>query len=142
LNFWDASAVVPLLSAEQATPAVRDLYLRDPDLIVWWGTAIECVSAVSRREREGFLTSDAATVALSRLDAIATGWEEVEPGERLRDTARRLLRVHPLCAADALQLAAAVVASEGRPSALGLVCLDERLTDAARREGLPIIEVG
>lgn len=53
-------------------------------------------------------------------------------------TARRLLRVHALRAADALQLAAAIAASEADPASLKLVTLDERLAEAARREGFPV----
>jgi hypothetical protein len=54
------------------------------------------------------------------------------------EMARRLLRVHPLRAADSLQLAAAVLASEGRPSTLEFVCLDDRLGIAAQREGFRV----
>lgn len=53
-------------------------------------------------------------------------------------TARRLLRVHALRAADALQLAAAIAASEADPASLDLVMLDEQLAEAARREGFPV----
>jgi hypothetical protein len=49
--------------------------------------------------------------------------------------ARRVLRVHALRAADALQLAAALLVSEGNPGSLEVVTLDDRLLDAARREG-------
>ena len=59
----------------------------------------------------------------------------MQPVEAARIAARRLLRVHALRAADALQLAAAVVASEGDPRSLEIVTLDDRLMDAARREG-------
>jgi hypothetical protein len=51
------------------------------------------------------------------------------------------LRVHPLRAADALQLAAAFIAAERRPSSLELVTLDDRLAVAARKEGFAVIEV-
>jgi hypothetical protein len=51
------------------------------------------------------------------------------------------LRVHPLRAADALQLAAAYIAAERRPSSLELVILDDRLAAAARREGFVLLEV-
>jgi hypothetical protein len=53
----------------------------------------------------------------------------------------RFLRVHPLRAADALQLAAAFMAAERRPASLQVVTLDERLADAARREGFALVEV-
>ena len=55
----------------------------------------------------------------------------------VRTIARRLLRVHPLRSADALQLAAAVVCAEGECGMLPFVCLDARLIDAARRRGSP-----
>ena len=47
---------------------------------------------------------------------------------------RRVLRVHPLRAADALQLAAALEWSGGAASGM-FITYDERLRDAASREG-------
>jgi predicted nucleic acid-binding protein len=46
---------------------------------------------------------------------------------------------HPLRAADALQLGAALFAADGDPQSLELVTLDRRLADAARREGFPVL---
>jgi predicted nucleic acid-binding protein len=60
----------------------------------------------------------------------------------VRVTARRLLRVHNLRAADSLQLAAALVASEGHPASLEIVSLDDRLIDAAQREGFTVLDLG
>ena len=51
------------------------------------------------------------------------------------------LRVHPLRAADALQLAAAFVAAERRPASLQVVTLDERLADAMRKEGFALVDI-
>lgn len=138
MKFWDSSAVVPLLVEEEVTVPLRDLSLREPGMIAWWGTPVECASAVSRLEREDRLSSRAATEALERLDALARAWHRIEPVEAVLETARRLLRVHPLRAADSLQLAAAVLASEGRPSTLEFVCLDDRLATAAEREGFVV----
>ena len=59
----------------------------------------------------------------------------------MRETATRFLRVHPLRAADALQLAAAFVVAENRPSSLELITLDDRLGDAARKEGFKVLDV-
>lgn len=56
------------------------------------------------------------------------------------ELAHRLLRVHPLRAADALQLAAATIAAERRPPTLTFVTLDDRLRAAADREGFRIVE--
>ncbi len=53
----------------------------------------------------------------------------------------RFLRVHPLRAADALQLAAAFIAAERRPSSLELITLDDRLAAAARKEGFVLVDL-
>lgn len=110
----------------------------DPVMLVWWATEVECVSAIAGLERQGDLPSDATLLALERLDELAEGWSEVQPVQAARLVARRLLRVHRLRAADALQLAAAVVAAEGHPASLEIVTLDGGLTDAARREGFVV----
>jgi uncharacterized protein len=138
VTFWDASAVVPLLVDEPTTKAMTARRAKDPTMIVWWGTPIECVSALCRLERDGALSADDWIVAARRLDALAAGWLEVGPAAAVRDTARRLLRVHPLRAADALQLAAAFEAAEGRPAGTTLLTFDERLRNVALREGFEV----
>ena len=135
MRYWDSSAIIPLTVTEASTDAMRAIVEQDPVMCVWWATELECVSALARLEREGALNETTATVALERLDLLAESWNEVQPVATVRSAARRLLRVHPLRAADALQLAAAVLAAEGQPASLGIVTLDERLAAAARREG-------
>jgi predicted nucleic acid-binding protein len=139
MKFWDASAIVPLLLAEDLREALLVELERDSRMFVWWGTPVECVSAVSRREREGALSLADATTALERLRALSDSWYEVLPSDAIRNTAQRLLRVHPLRAADSLQLAAALVAAEGNPVRLPFVCLDDRLAEAAQREGFGLV---
>jgi predicted nucleic acid-binding protein len=138
VRFWDSSALVPLLVSEAATPAVTIEYERDPDVVAWWATDIECASALARLERDGALDGAAMSDALHRLDLLAAAWQEIQPVPSVRRVAMRLLRVHPLRAADALQLGAAVVASENEPSTMPLVTLDDRLAQAAEREGFPV----
>ena len=101
---------------------------------------MECASALARLERDALLDRKDAALAFDRLKQLADAWHEVEPSEILRENALRFLRVHPLRAADALQLAAAFVAAERRPSSLEVVTLDGRLADAARKEGFELIE--
>lgn len=140
MRFWDASAIVPLLAEEPATTAVQRLYGEQP-AIVWWATPVECASAIARLERDGSLTAAQATDAFARLDALRVSWIEIEAGDEVREVARRMLRVHPLRAADALQLAAAWLGAERRPASLPLVALDDRLRAAAAREGFPLVEI-
>ena len=137
MKFWDSSAVVPLLVPEVISGSVQRLYEDDPVMAAWWATEIECTSAIARRQRLGQLPEDVAAEGFVRLKALREGWHEVEPGEELRESAKRLLRVHDLRTADALQLAAAVYVAEARPSTLEFVSLDDRLLAAARREGFP-----
>ena len=141
MKFWDASAIVPLLVAEPTTRPLQALAGHDPDMLVWWGSKVECGSALSRLERAAALDLKAVSIAFQRLKQLADGWHEVEPGAIVRESAMRFLRVHPLRAADALQLAAAFVAAERRPPSLEIVTLDERLADAARREGFVLVDV-
>ena len=117
---------------------MRSLYRADAGVLAWWGTRIECESAIARLEREGTLRPRSAAAARGRLDRFAATWQEVQPFELLREDALRFLRVHDLRAADALQLAAALAAAEGRPTTLTFVCLDDRLAAAAEREGFPL----
>ena len=109
-------------------------------MLVWWGSQVECASALSRLERGALLDGKAVTLAFDRLKQLADGWHEIEPSEIVRENAIRFLRVHPLRAVDALQLAAAFLAAERRPSSLEIVTLDERLADAARKEGFELVE--
>jgi predicted nucleic acid-binding protein len=138
LRFWDSSAVIPLTVTEASTDGILATAEQDPVMCVWWATEVECVSALARLERDGALTDTGMRGALERLDLLAESWNEVQPVAAVRTAARRLLRVHALRAADALQLAAAVVAAEGQPASLEVVTLDERLAAAARREGFTV----
>ncbi|MEO8076446.1 MAG: hypothetical protein ABI818_08980 [Acidobacteriota bacterium] len=94
-----------------------------------------------RLERNGTLVEPAVTQAFERLKQLTRGWHEVDPGDAVREASVRFLRVHPLRAAAALQLAAAFVAAERRPVSLELVTLDDRLGAAARKEGFALTDV-
>jgi len=139
VRFWDSSAVTPLLTSESSTPTIEDLAREDPAVVVWWTTSVECASALARLRRSGLLTEEGERDALAVLEALAGSWTEVRPGNALRATAMRLLRVHALRAADALQLAAALSWAEGDPRGRPFVCLDERLRTAAGREGFAVL---
>ena len=139
MKFWDSSALVPLLVAEASTSRLQAVAAKDPAMLVWWGTPVECMSALTRLEREEALAPQAMAVAAGRLQELAGAWHEVEPSDVVREAAMRFLRVHTLRAADALQLAAAFAASEGRPPSLEFVTLDDRLAAVARREGFVVL---
>ena len=141
MKFWDASAIVPLLLAERTSAHLRAALADDPLMLVWWTTPVECASALARLEREGVLDGQGVRTGHKRLRQLVANWQEVDPSDEVRQTAARLLRVQPLRTGDALQLAAAFVAANGRPSSLEFVVLDERLATAAHKEGFSIVEI-
>jgi uncharacterized protein len=135
LKYWDSSALVGLVVREAATEALEALLEDDPVVITWWASRVECTSALARLEREGSLTADQAIAAAGVLAQFREGWRDVLPSDVVRESAERMVRTHPLRAADAFQLAAALVASDFRPGTLAFVSRDQRLLAAARREG-------
>jgi len=139
MKFWDASAIVPLLARQPQTAAMQEIIADDSAIAVWWGTFIECASAIARLARDHDLDEPSVTAAFERLEALSVAWTEVEASTAVRATAVRMLRVHPLRAGDALQLASAFVAAGGETVALDLVALDDRLAAAARKEGFRVL---
>ena len=143
MKFWDASALTPLCVDEGRSAEVDRLLREDPGMTVWWGTPVECASAIARRRRAGALSAADQDSAFEVLDRLSGGWFEIQPGQLVRSHAFRLLRVHALRAADALQLAAALVwagsPATGPAPAAEIVTLDGRLGEAARLEGLSVL---
>ena len=139
MRFWDASAVVPLVALESESDGCRRFLAEDRDMVVWLLTPVEVISALTRRLRERTLRPSDFRKAKAQLVLLEQAWSEVVSVERARERARRLLESHPLRAADALQLAAALVLSEERPEELPFVTLDERLGQAAEKEGFTLL---
>lgn len=140
MRYWDTSAVLPLIVDEPTRQRLLALYEEDQQIVTGWATPVEVVSAVARREREGTITADEADAALKAAKRIGAAWHEVVPSDVVRRTAERLLRLHNLRAADSLQLSAALIAANHDPTTLEMVCFDNRLTLAARREGFTVID--
>ncbi len=139
MRYWDSSALVPLLLVETSSATMDAVLGEDRSIATWWGTAIECVSALARRERAGSLDEADRAIATRKLTFLEARWSEVTPTRPLRDSACRLVRVHDLRAADALQLAAAVDLRGRGETTPPFVTLDERLALAAAREGFPVL---
>jgi predicted nucleic acid-binding protein len=138
MRFWDASAILPILFEEASSKAIIALYRADAELTVWYLTDVEIAASIARRSREGLSPEQAERIRI-HWKRLAGRWSPVAAIERVRDRAIRLLQVHGLRAADSLQLASALVASDERPEHLPFVCLDDRLREAARREGFTVL---
>jgi uncharacterized protein len=139
LRFWDSTAILPLLVREPTTDKVEGLLHRDPDLVIWWGTPAECVSALARVRHEGGLSRSSLRRCLEILDHLRARALEVQPVEEVRARAERLLLVHPLRASSALQLAASLIWCRERPRGVKLVSFDALLRGAAVLEGFTVL---
>ncbi len=138
MRFWDSSAIAALLVEEAATRPREAQLHEDAEILVWYGTLAELESAICRRERETSIDPEQAAHARARLSVLTRSWLEVQPTSWVRERAIRLLRVHPLRAADALQLAAALVAFKERTAGNRFLTADPRLAKAASLEGFSV----
>ena len=137
--FWDTSGIVPLCCFQSQTSLAHRtarLYARQ---VTWWATAVEAVSAFNRLRREQALTVTGREQALARLDHLRRRWHEVQPTDVLRDQAERLLAIHTLRAADALQLAAALTWCGHKTRGRCFIGADGELTKAAETEGFTVV---
>ena len=135
MRFWDSSAITPLLVDEADSQRREQQLGEDGVMVVWYATAVEIESALNRRIRDGSLSGENIHFARQRLQQLTDAWVEVEPSNKVRDRALRLLRVHPLRAADTLQLAAALVVCDERTHGFFFLTGDQRLHEAATAEG-------
>ncbi|WP_205745644.1 hypothetical protein [Egibacter rhizosphaerae] len=115
---------------------MRALLEDDTSMVTWAWSSVEVASAIERRAREGALDREQRRDLLHRLARLAESWHEVTDTLAVRRRAIRLLARHPLRAADAGQLAAALLIAPESGPPLAFVCCDHRLADAAEREGL------
>ncbi len=139
MRWWDTSALLSLLFGQSKTADLKRLLASDRGMVIWWGTQVESVSGICRLQRENHFGAAETNRIFKALEALLSTAYEVQPTEEVRATASRVLRIHELRAADAFQLAAALVWAEHRPSGLGFVCLDRRLREAAAREGFEVL---
>ncbi len=139
MRFWDSSALVPLVVRQSGSAEVERWLADDPDPIAWTLTQVEVVSALQRLLREGALSERAARDAEEVAVEILLHTHVVTDVERVKSLACRLLRVHALRSADALQLGAALAWADGPANGLVLHTFDRRMALAAEREGFRVI---
>ena len=142
--FLDSSVLVKRYVAEVGTSWIQRL--ADPtsrnQLIIARITQVEVAGALARRERERFLDSDAISQALDTLRYdLDTQYQVVELDPGVAEAAAQLVRVHPLRAYDAVQLASAqqvyAVFSQDANAPFTFLTADDRLLSVAESVGLP-----
>ena len=135
MRFWDSSAITPLILFEEETAYCTSAFRTDHQIMVWTMSKVEVLSALCRRHRENNLDLVEFEDAKKRMDDLFNITYEVTSIAQVKQRAMRLLHVHPLRAADALQLAAALVATQEDPPKMALISFDHRLNEAAKKEG-------
>lgn len=138
MRFWDTSAVVPLIVEEECSSQASRWLAEDPEVVLWILTPVELTSALCRLVRDGGISEVEAERAEKRVDELYGTCHRVVQVDTVILQARRLLRLHPLRAADALQLAAALQWADGRPMGRRLHTFDVQLARAAVREGFAV----
>lgn len=141
MRFWDTSALVPLFLRERGTTRAERWLREDPLVVVWTLTRVELLSALARRRREEPGAARSLSTARRELLAAWPNWWEVTTVDLARRHAERIVESHPLRAADALQVGAALVTAEGDPASLAFVTFDTGQARAADREGFRVLGV-
>lgn len=139
MRYWDASALVALHVEQTATSRVRHLYAADPEVLTWLLSDVEVRSGIARLGRDGAMNPAEVQTAIARIEAFWEGVHQVSLVEAVKLRAKRLLGVHALRAADALQLGAALAGVYDDPRGWEFVCLDRGLGAAAQREGFAVV---
>lgn len=139
MRFWDSSAIVPLIMAERGTRQAERWLREDPSVVVWTLTRVELLSALARRRRDEPRATQRLLAARREIMSAWDRWSEVTAVELVRRHAERIVETHPLTAADALQIGAALVAAEDVPSAIDFVTFDRHQAEAAEREGFRVL---
>lgn len=140
MRYWDSSALLPVFVEEPLTKVTKGWMRTDPAVVIWTLTPVEVVSAFSRLVREQAIDQKAFARADARADRQFRASHVITDIEDAKSVARRVLLIHPLRAADALQLAAALLWAKHRPMRRVFHTFDARLAEAARKEGFTVPE--
>ncbi|MBW1751744.1 MAG: type II toxin-antitoxin system VapC family toxin [Deltaproteobacteria bacterium] len=138
MKFWDSSALVPLIVAEKETDYCLKTLSGDQEMLIWCLSKVEVISALCRIVRDEKFSESDFNKAKKQFNELIQRAYEVKAIEKVRNRALRLLEVHPLRAADACQLASALVATQEDPDRLSILSFDERLKSAAAKEGFDV----
>ena len=140
MRFWDSSAVLSLVATGTRTNDMLGLLREDSTMLVWTMTPIECLSAIYASGHKANMPIQSKTAEITkRLKQLQDSWIEVHQVAWVKKRAERLLSVHGMSTAAALQLAAALIACEDRPDELPIVTFDPELARCASREGFQVV---
>ena len=137
--FFDSSAIVPLCIVQETSQRARQLYRSFAKQVVAWTTPIEATGAIYRATSIGGVTQANAKRGFDRLTQLQGRWAVVAADFRVRDISLDVLRSRDLRAADAVQLASALVWCKEKARHRSFVCFDRKLLAAAEAAGFDVL---
>ena len=135
IAYFDTSAVVPLLVAEEATERCERLWDEATRVVSTRLLYPEARAALARAERLGRLTKRQLTKVVAELDALVDEVDMVELDPDLARSAGELAQLHALRGDDAVHLAAALAVADDD---VVMVTGDGDLAAAAGDAGLAV----
>jgi predicted nucleic acid-binding protein len=140
-HFLDSSALLKRYRQEAGSQWMLDLSRQSDRLLIARLAHIEITAAIVRRGRQSAESSQTVTTALAALESdLANELQIIEFSEPLIFRAIELAKARALRAADAIQLASALLARAELPptTEFFLVSADDELNAAAAAEGLQV----
>jgi len=141
--FLDSSALVKRYIREEGTTRMVDLVRGAERLAVARIALVEVTSTLVRRSRGGDLESQTLGGLLRAMeDEFRKRFEEQPLTDATLARSADVARTHALRATDAIQLASALQCAGGlgTRAELTLLSADQELNEAARREGLTVLD--
>ena len=136
--YLDTSSLLKYYVDEDHSPDVRGWVDRADLLATSRVTLVEAAAALSRRHLGGGLTREQCRRAFADLEA---DWPLYIAVELYEERAAEVAWRHLLRGFDAVQLTAALTVRQGAgPEALAFSSFDAELNEAARAEGLTVLE--
>jgi uncharacterized protein len=142
IAYLDASALVKRYVVEDGTVEIVALLNSGSVPCMARIGHVETASAIARRARDGVLTVRQRDQLLKRVAADLAECRVVELTSIISESSIRLLRKHPLRAADSIHLASALWVRDDIDDEVRFVCADSALARVAGAEGLDTLIPG
>lgn len=136
--FWDTSAILLLCFSWIYTiqfDELRELQRKYPKIVVWSKTSDEIEICLANLERDRILSKKEVVEAKLAWGEIIKSSQIVESVERVVTTPDTLSERYGLRKSDSLQLAAAIASCQGIMLARPFITANEKLAEAAEKEG-------
>ena len=140
IAYIDTSALIKKYVKEQGSDKVKETWNSAAMIGVSMVAFAEFCAALNRKLREDALSQTEYTTALKDFKADWHALVRIEVTEHLNDRIERLTTQYPLRGFDAVHLASALYFQEFETEIISFLCADDRLNNAARQEGLQVVD--